>query len=240
MIKQRLWQLSLSMTSSYGSADDLEVLCSDQHFWKKVELGEATFSPELLYGMPAAQGVRRASQKEGIRIYLRDDFEIPDKIQLYKKLDQLESDIVDISLFDDKRRMISAMPLRERDRMLEGITDEEAASSASVSIVAQYDLTLPPAGIRGYHIANYVLLCRLGAFLDYLTEEEVFERLKLSSSLARQYFTSFEQFALSCAVGALFCSGKDFEEGILRNLYSSLYHPYSYWKNLDWDLDLQH
>ncbi|MFF2089260.1 DUF1266 domain-containing protein [Paenibacillus sp. NPDC058174] len=221
------------MTAAYGSSKDLEGLCSVKDLWKKVGNKDYQLTPELLHGMPVYNRLEQAGVKEEVEIYLRSSFQVHNAVNLREKLEALLIGSECVLQFLEIRKAITAMPYRERVRKLQAMKDDEQ-EAALYEIVMQYDLALPEAGILGFDIATYVSLCRLGAFMGYIDETEVFKRLETSTSMARQHFSSFEQYALSSAVGVLFSNDNVNKEEVLNNYYSSLHHPYSYWRHLEW------
>jgi hypothetical protein len=231
---QQLWNLSLSMTAAFGAAKDLEVLSGAKDFWQKVKRNEMALTSELIQGIPFAQGLTQASMKEKVRAHMCEDYHILNNDDLHATLNSLLLGSKTVSLFNERNRIIAAMPLSERARMLQEMRG--APDFTSYEIVIQYDLTLPPAGILGFDLASYVSLCRLGAYMGFISDEEVLKRLDQSSSMARQHFSSFEQFALSSAVGMLFSNNGANYAGVFNNYYLSLHHPCSYWSNLKWGM----
>ncbi|WP_188889440.1 DUF1266 domain-containing protein [Paenibacillus radicis (ex Gao et al. 2016)] len=221
------------MTAAYGSSKDIEGLCSVKDLWKRVGSTEFQLTPQLLYGMPVYNRLEQAGVKEEVEIYLRSSFQVHNAANLHEKLESLLIGSEYVLRFIEMRKTISAMPYRERVRKLQAMKDDEQ-EAALYEIVMQYDLALPEAGILAFDIATYVSLCRLGAFMGFIEETDVYKRLEQSTSLARQHFSSFEQYALSSAVGVLFSNGNVNKEEVLNNYYSSLHHPYSYWRHLEW------
>lgn len=234
MIHQKLWNLSLSMTSVFGAKYDLEIISMKQDFWENIKNNEVELDPEIIFGVPESQGLEKALRKEETSQFL-GRFGVSSHKTFKVKIEELLQGSELNALFDSIRGSLLVMPLQERAKLLKSIQHEQE-KYIRYSVVAQYDKTLLACGIRGFDIANGTSLCRLSAYLGYIEEEEMFNWLEQIASLANTYFGSFKEYALSSTVGGLFWVGSgNVDDAFLKNYYNCLQHPFSYWKHLTWD-----
>lgn len=233
MIHQKLWNLSLSMTSAFGAKYDLEIMSTKEDFWENIKNNEVGLDSEIIFGVPESQGLERAIRKEEISQFL-GRFGVSSHKTFKVKIEELLQGSELNVLFDSIRGSLLVMPLQERAKLLKSIQHEQE-KYIRYSVVAQYDKTLLSCGIRGFDIANGTSLCRLCTYLGYIDEEEMLIWLEQMASLAKTHFRSFKDYALSSTVGGVFWAGSGSDDAFLKNYYNCLQHPYSYWKHLTWD-----
>lgn len=98
----------------------------------------------------------------------------------------------------------------------------------------------PAATIAAWDYGRYVALCRWGYSLGYLSEDEAWRRIMPIARLARDTYSSWQEYADSYVAGRTYWSPgmRDAQHvaGIRARLLAD---PASPWVQLPWDLDLK-
>jgi hypothetical protein len=240
-LKQLLWKLSLGLCSIYGPENDIETIQNYKDFWGRVSKNEILPTRDLLCGIPETSSEFVLwLYKERVESFLERFFLIHGESDLKERLEELLKGGPFRTVFDTKRHLLMSMPYEERLRFISSFP-ENSDEHARYSIINQYHKSLPPAGILAFEISNYVNICRLGVYLDYLQVDELEFHLNQAAALAKRNYENFGNFALSSAVGTLFKYGN--MSGIIspdlyNNLQTALTNPLSHWRNMDWNLEL--
>lgn len=239
-VMKKIWGLSLSLTSIWGSDTDYQIIEKFKPFWKRVKKGRLDLTKEILQGVPESDGnfFKRHSD-EKVYSFLRETFNISDKSSLENCVAYLLNGSNLKRSFEEKRRLFVSIPQKERKSFINSLS-QNPKEYAQYSIINQYGKYLPSAGITAHDISNCVSVCRLGLYAGYLDEDKFMEYLDPLTKIAQVSYCSFEEFGLASTVGVLY-----FLEGYNENVYNeylenltvALTHPESPWNNLDWNMD---
>mgnify|MGYP001611179871 CR=1 FL=1 len=103
---------------------------------------------------------------------------------------------------------------------------------ATLEAIKNYETKLPKGGLRGWDVARYVHLIRLGFVAKMLKAGEGWLLLMKIKESATKTFSSWKDFARSYQAGRLFWSGT---QGTLDDACERLLsHPQSPWKVFEW------
>jgi len=244
---RKLWKISLSMTSIWGAKGDFEIIDKFHPFWKKLNDGKLTITNEILCGIPEETNkILRDRQTSDIRYFLMNRLQIYDENSFKNCLNYFFNGTDINRSFEEKRIFITALPDKERKALINSLSKNNK-EYIWLSIVNQYYKVLPKAGILAYDISNCVSICRLGLYHGYLKESEFASYLDTLAIKAQENYSNFEEFGLASVVGLLYSMERipnrafDYDAAIIyytEMLKLALTHPQSYWRNLDWKLDL--
>ncbi len=238
---KQLWKISLSMTSTWGSEKDFEIMEKFKPFWKKVNQGKLKITSEILHGVPeSSSSFFTKQQNSRVKTFLQKVFYISDEDSFRKCLTYFFNGTNIKKSFEDKRNLIIAFPPKERSSYINSFSQQHE-EYGKLSIINQYCTALPSAGIMAYDISNCVSICRLGLCQGYLKESELAAYLDPLALMAQENYSSFEEFGLSSIVGLLYSMDKVDEKAYnycMDKLKMALTHPQSYWNNIDWKLNL--
>lgn len=241
--RQLLWKISLSMTSLYSPAEDFIILENNKNFWNMAKKNNFKIPPEILHGFPkSGSKFVNDSTKNRLKRFLGSFYGVHDKEELIDRLNMLLSKSQLTRIFNERRNYLMFLPYRERPSFIESFFNAEGTFT-EYSLVNEYGKSLPPAGIFAFDISNHIRLCRIGGFLGYLDETELIDNLHKPATLAQSLYSSFEEFGFAATVGLMFCSVNrygeyNYEYDYIGNLKKLLTHPKSYYRNLDWNMNL--
>ncbi len=157
------------------------------------------------------------------------------------QLDELFDGSKARNAFNEKRKVFVSLPYIERL----SLTDKNKYGEVDAyqyEIIYNYESLLPKAGILAFDIANYISICRLGAFIGYIKIDELIRRADEAAVLAQKSYGSFQEFGYASMIGLLFDAGKiEYEKYkcYFERLNKILSHKDSYWRNLQWDMNLE-
>lgn len=240
-IKHQLWKISLSMASIYGHDMDFEVVETYKGFWNLVNTSCIDFTEDILYGVPQTNSkLVSISNIDKAKGFLAKVFNINSPQDMKVRLDGLSKGSSVRKIFDAKRKIYLALPFKERTSLAD--PKKQGGSDAhQYQIIDNYESLLPQAGVLAYDIANYISICRLGAFLGYIKPDEMMELINEPAALAQRSYKSFEEFGYASTAGILIYTGKiEYDEyrNYFERLNKLLTHKDSHWRNLDWNMSL--
>lgn len=240
-IKQ-LWKISLSMTSFWGAEKDFEIIEKYNPFWRNVKRGKLQITDEILCGIPESSSDFFKKQRHSrIKTFLQDVFNICDEYSFRNCLIYFFNGTTINRSFEEKRNTIAVLPDKERRALINSLEHKNNEEYIRLSIINQYYKLLPKAGILAYDISNCVSICRLGMYMGYLKEAELASYLDPLAVKAQENYSSFEEFGLASVVGLLYSMDRLDDKVCnycMEKLKLALNHPQSYWKKIDWNLNL--
>ena len=236
--QKTLWEISMALTSKYSSDFILEV-CK-KHFKQGLSNNEPiTLPDDILLSIPKSKG------QSAVKTRLR---EIMDATEIKMSIEDYLMNALDEHLylqsthnfFNLLRQQQAVMTQQEKNNLL-----QKLGNQYKLRIVMQYDKVLPKAGILAYEISQYVSICQLSSYLGYLSKSELLENLHPVALLAQTNYSSFREYGIASTVGLLFyqAHGQHSDDAFYRTAFKTLSYclnePYSYWRNLDWNLALE-
>ncbi|TPG83709.1 DUF1266 domain-containing protein [Brevibacillus laterosporus] len=143
-------------------------------------------------------------------------------------------------LFDEMKFFLSTLSERDQLHYIESIP-KTSEKYRDYRIVKAYMDRLPLAGIAAWDWGRYANLCRKGAFVGYLSDDEALKLAKQVAVIAQQQYSSWQEFGTSFLIGRQFWwaqTTSESAEKMARFARNLILHPNSLWNQLDWNLPL--
>ncbi|AIG26837.1 hypothetical protein BRLA_c025180 [Brevibacillus laterosporus LMG 15441] len=193
-------------------------------------------------GLKLKDNYKLNKSKENIRIHkhsLARDWGIENKEDLLQSLQWLLNEGHRHS-FDEMKFFLSTLSESDQLHYIESIP-KTSETYREYYIVRAYMDRLPLAGIAAWDWGRYAHLCRIGAFVGYLSDDEVLELVKHVARIAQQQYSSWQEFGTSFLIGRQFWWGQTTSESAVtmaRFVRNLIIHPNSVWNRLDWNQPL--
>ncbi|NLN65258.1 MAG: DUF1266 domain-containing protein [Clostridiaceae bacterium] len=237
--RSQLWMISLGMLNAYcGFSDDYPMILEKyKGIWKDLQTGNTLIPDIILHGVfepvyrwQTNEKFNYASKfmKYYFKIFTADDFHA--NVKEYVDKSEL------LQTYTKKRSFLLALTTEERHNCI------SSADDSMYRFINHYETSLLPSGILAYEISTHVQMCRLAFYLKYISREELFSLLQPDVVLAKEHFSSFREYGLSCLVGLLFfwqffSSRHSIHESRLIELFNwFLKSKTSPWTKLSWDM----
>ncbi|WP_282937597.1 DUF1266 domain-containing protein [Paenibacillus sp. RC67] len=142
--------------------------------------------------------------------------------------------------FHQIKSFLSTLSEADQHRYIQSLS-KTSEKYRQYQIVKAYMDRLPTAGIAAWDWGRYVHLCKVGIFVEYLTEEKALRLVKPVAVKAQQQYDGWQQFGIAFLAGRQFWWGQmtgdsaEMMAGFARNL---VIHPNSLWNRLNWNLQL--
>ncbi len=238
--KQLIWKLFLSVTSRYDPFEDYLVM-EKRGFWNSVKKDKIEITQELLQGFQKSESkIVMMRLESGMSGYLLYFCNVSNEEELKCRVEDFLGGSRVNKIFNEKRSELISLPQKRRKEYITSFGYDNKILRQYL-FINQYDKMLPPSGILAFDISNCVRMCRFGLHLGYINEKELMEYLHKAAVLARKHYTGFEEYGLSATAGLLFYSlvtNTQYTYDYIGSLKKLMMQPYSYFKNLDWNMDL--
>ncbi|GIP33199.1 DUF1266 domain-containing protein [Paenibacillus sp. J2TS4] len=171
---------------------------------------------------------------------LQTDWGIDSRETLLKALDSLVADGHNRS-FSEIRFFLSTLSGTDQIAYLHSLP-KNSKSYIQYQTVHVYNHKLPGAGIAAWDWGRYIYLCKKGAFLGYLTDDEARNLMYRVARMAQQAYSDWLEYGISYLVGRQFWLNQlssDKVDELIGSVQSILLNENSLWCRLDWNLKLE-
>lgn len=194
------------------------------------------YSHDSIYG-----GRQRSAEQIKInKECLERDWNISNRQTLMDSLDWLWED-GHRSDFLKARSFFSALSENGQNDYLKAIS-KESDRYIQYHLIKAYDKKLPQAGILAWDFGRYVFLCRDGAFLGYISNQEAFELMLKVAKVIQKSYLSWKEYGLAYMAGRQFWLknlSSDSAHWHTNYLSKMLFDKDSPWVKLDWSTKLE-
>ncbi|WBL26999.1 DUF1266 domain-containing protein [Zunongwangia sp. HGR-M22] len=155
-------------------------------------------------------------------------------LDLRGKLFEYENGIIASTTFEKlaaSLRLDTTSSFEAKYKSLDNVIQEH-----QYTLAWKYRFSLKDQKLKGYEMAKYVFLMRLGGILNYMELEEITLRLTEAEALLKNTFTSWGEFHRNVCIGDEFINGSGEQDrssfpGILTlwECYQRMHITYSTW-----------
>ncbi|MCM3623659.1 MULTISPECIES: DUF1266 domain-containing protein [Brevibacillus] len=142
--------------------------------------------------------------------------------------------------FYEMRSFLSTLSMADQSAFLETLP-KNTEKHMQYILVKAYMHKLPLAGIAAWDFGRYVDLCRMGAFVGYISEETSWELIRKVAVVAQESYSGWLEYGISYVAGRQFWLGTISEEKAKQHtdyVRSLVLNKDSLWRRLDWNLKL--
>lgn len=189
---------------------------------------------DTLYGLEVTE--------ENIKVYkkvLERDWNINNREQLCYNLDWVINEGHRTS-FNNRYNYLSLLPYSFQEKKISIISSEDPSyKSFQLAKLCKYKLS--KSGITAWDIGRYVFLCRSGALLNYITDEEAWEFMAKIGLITQKLYSSWYEYGLAYIVGRLEWLDKLTEENAKKHakwLHNLILKEGAPWSRVPWDIQL--
>lgn len=190
---------------------------------------------DMLYGGEPTESFRKEMKR-----CLERYWSISSRKDLFKELDELKRGGMRAD-FDKKRNYLSALSEDGQEEVLRRI-DPLGTKSLEFKVIMTYDSILSHAGIAAWDYGRYIFLCRNGALLKYITDDEAWNLMLETAKVVQRRFTGWYEYGLSYEVGKHFWK-MDFRHEFIDERFEVFRHLVflkdSPWKKVPWNTELK-
>jgi hypothetical protein len=171
---------------------------------------------------------------------LRRDWGINDRQQLFQKLEWLIKE----GHRGDFQRLNSSFALysyQEQQRILRELPSDSPFYNL-YQLVNLYGSKLSDAGIAAWDYGRYISLCRKGAMLKYITDDEAWELMKRIASDVQTAYPGWYEYGLGYIIGRIEWQNKLTEVNAHKHvkwLDNFLLKQDGPWVKIDWNTNLE-
>lgn len=174
------------------------------------------------------------------RNVLRRDWGIANKKQLLQKLEWLikEGHRGD---FGRVNALFSIYSYEEQQRMLRDLPQDSSLYTL-YQLVNLYGYKLSNAGIAAWDYGRYIFLCRKGALLKYITDDEAWELMQKIASDVQNAYPGWYEYGLGYIIGRIEWQNKLTEINARKHikwLDNFLLKKDGPWAKIDWNTKLE-
>lgn len=188
---------------------------------------------EDMYLMPETDETRFTRSNS-----LRRDLNIHNREDMLAELN--DEEWLEPTEFDKRARFLSTLSTLDRKNYVQSWQGNELEYSRWESVLLNMD-RLPKGGTMAKNYSLFLHVCRGGAFLNLITEEEGFQYALKIGREAQKNYSSWLEFGFGYTLGLQYSrkmfseSGADDAAEAVKYL---IHHPDSLWNKLDWNTPL--
>lgn len=201
----------------------------------------AVLSEQNDYRHDTLYGCKKTAELiENNKHMMKRDWGISNKADLLRSLNWLLKDGHGVD-FLDKKHFLSTLSEASQDSYLNRL-DKNSSKGIQYHLVKNYNRSTPQAGVLAWDYGRYIFLCRDGALLNYISEQEAWKLMLKAAKLAQKAYSSWREFGLAYIAGRQTwlsnISEESTEEQVskIKNLIIDKESP---WNRLDWNTELE-
>lgn len=179
--------------------------------------------------------------REAIKKAIESGWSIRDRESLLKTFDWLLEDGHSV-VYNDIRSFPNTLSETGKKAFLEGY-DKNHSGYYNIEMINEFDNEILVGGTSAWDYGRYGFLCRYGVLQEYISEDEMWEKLYMLSKRVRYAYSNPKEYCIGYFVGRGLWLGKedindsiDYHEDISKRLLFKKTGP---WYKLDWNIDLE-
>lgn len=179
-------------------------------------------------------------EDNGIERCLKRDYNIENREKLISCFKKLENGSGFYTNFLEKSNFLSAISENSQNIYLSKL-DKDSEKYKDYCIVKNYAFSIGSGTLRSWDYGRYVFLCRAGAFLNYISEEEAWILMKKIAKKAQKSYSSWKEYGMAYLVGKQYWQDlltKDYADEQIELVKNLITKEDSPWNMLDWNTPL--
>jgi len=177
---------------------------------------------------------------EDMTLCLRRDYGIKNRDDLIICLKELEDGSDFYTDFLDRSNFLSTLSENSQSIYLSKL-NKDSKKYKYYCIVKNYDYSIGCGKLRSWDYGRYVFLCRAGAFLNYISEEEAWDFMKEVAKKAQKAYSSWKEYGLAYVAGKQYWQElitEDYANKQIKLIKNLIVKEDSPWNMLDWNTPL--